>query len=160
MYWEPQCDLQTGFCVRFFSLCLDCQASNNSKAVLSCKWLPCCISFSLMDFLRASELLSSVEKFWSSWKFKSPLLPLFSSEGWWSCRGSRPRAGVRSCSLEKQYGFLSSLCLSLAITVCHATERRGCALPSLSCIPPSCHSLTHTLHFRQKTCHPPLLNWC
>lgn len=56
------------------------------------------------------------------------------------------RAGVRSWSLEKQYGFLSSLralCLSLAAAVCHTTERRGRALPSLSCIPPSCHSLTH-----------------
>lgn len=54
---------------------------------------------------------------------------------------------MRSWSLEKQYAFLSSLralCLSLSLAVCHATARRGRALSSLSCIPPSCHSLTHS----------------
>lgn len=60
--------------------------------------------------------------------------------------GSGPRAGVRSWSLQKQYAFLCSLralCLSLA-AVCHTTARRGCTLSSLSCIPPSCHSLTYS----------------
>lgn len=57
------------------------------------------------------------------------------------------QSGVRSWSLEEQYAFLSSLralCLSLAIAVCHTAARRGHALASLSCIPPSCHSLTHS----------------
>lgn len=39
---------------------------------------------------------------------------------------------------------LRALCLSLAAAVCHTTARRGGTLSSLSCIPPSCHSLTHS----------------
>lgn len=125
-----------------------------------CYWLPCCIYFSLMDFLRASQPSSSVETAVANhivFSFVKEILIILEIQKSFSSfifqRGMTimpwlaSRAGVRSWSLEKQYGFLSSLralCLSLAVAVCHATERRGRALPSLSCIPPSCHSLTHS----------------
>lgn len=98
--------------------------------------------------LSSFHCLNLVEKGSEIWIILEVNLLFFTlSEWWWSCPGSRPRAGVRSWSLEKQYAFLSSLralCLSLAIAVCHTTARRGRTLSSLSCIPPSCHSLTHS----------------
>lgn len=94
------------------------------------------------------------------------LMAMAVTERGWAVHGSRPRVMAGSWSLENQYVFLSSLrepCLSLAITVCHATERRGHTL-SLSCVFPSWpwwHSPpSHTQHLKRETCHPSLLTRC
>lgn len=67
-------------------------------------------------------------------QFKSSVFLLTAvTERAWAGHGWRPRVMAGSWSLENQYVFLSSLrelCLSLAITVCHATEGRGHTLPS------------------------------
>lgn len=63
----------------------------------------------------------------------------------WAWHGSRPRVMAGSWSLENQYVFLSSLrglCLSLAITVCHATESRGHTLSSYASLHPGRGGIT------------------
>lgn len=162
-------------------LCLFCRCRpfNNNKLLPSGKWLHVLfILLSQVDFQRESQNLNL-----SGWWHIHPLFingilfileisviqiffPLFFFSEWRrSCGGSHPRAGVRSWSLEKQYAFLSSLralCLSLAITVCHTAECRGCSLSSIlhPSIPPSLHSLTQPPLQMEKTSHPPLLKWC
>ncbi|KAE8296270.1 hypothetical protein D5F01_LYC05024 [Larimichthys crocea] len=75
---------------------------------------------------------------------------LTSAERGWAGHGSHPRVMAGSWSLENQYVFLSSLrelCLSLAITVCHTTERRGHTFSSHASFHPGHDgiSLPHTL---------------
>lgn len=104
----------------------------------------------------------SLKKFWSSWKYKSPFLPLFSSEGWRSCRGSRPEpgwgAGVWRSSMASSPLSERSVCHSPPPSV---TPQSAVDEHSPLC-PASLHPAipSHTLHFKQKTCHSLLLNWC
>lgn len=104
-------------------------------------WLQVCLSCSFWPILigfppevlpeRRRDDVSKIPPY----RIKSPVFLLMAvTERGWAGHGWHPRVMAGSWSLEKQYVFLSSLrelCLSLAITVCHATERRGHTLSPL-----------------------------
>lgn len=99
----------------------------------SCSWLQVCSSCALGPILIwfTPEVQSREAARWCMKKASSiksgAVCSSLTGRGW-ARPGSRPRALAWGWSLEKQYVFLSSLralCLSLAITVCHATERHG-----------------------------------
>lgn len=108
---------------------------------------------------------------WAGWCVKRPpdqiqssVFLLFAFTEWgWAGHGSHPRVMAGSWSLENQCVFLSSLrelCLSLAITVCHATEARGHTFSSHTSSHPA-HDGVPFLHIvtASKEKHVILLSW-
>lgn len=120
-------------------------------------WLQVCLSCSFWPSFNWVSPWSTSRKT-TGWCIKMPpdqikssvFLLMAVAERGWAGHGSHPRVMAGSWSLENQYVFLSSLrelCLSLAITVCHTTERRGHTFSSHASFHPGHDgiSLPHTL---------------